>query len=93
MDEGRYVLGDQVINVNDRLARLDNGTIAGSTLTLERAVGNYMEFTGASLVDAVKTVTVNPARLLGMEEGIGTMAIGAGSTWWFLTAISRSNLR
>jgi len=77
MDEGRYVLGDQVINVNNRLARLDNGTIAGSTLTLERAVGNYMEFTGASLVDALKTVTVNPARLLGMKKEIGTMAIGS----------------
>ncbi|MBS3787478.1 N-acetylglucosamine-6-phosphate deacetylase [Candidatus Bipolaricaulota bacterium] len=77
MDEGRYVLGDQPIIVNDRLARLDNGTIAGSTLTLEKAARNYMKFTGVSLVDAVKAVTVNPAKLLGMEDEIGTMDLGS----------------
>ncbi|MFB6290326.1 MAG: N-acetylglucosamine-6-phosphate deacetylase [Candidatus Bipolaricaulia bacterium] len=77
MDKGSYVLGDQKIIVNDRLARLENGTIAGSTLTLERAVGNYMEFTGASLVNAVTAVTLNPAKLLGMEDEIGTMTVGS----------------
>ncbi|MBS3788120.1 MAG: N-acetylglucosamine-6-phosphate deacetylase [Candidatus Bipolaricaulota bacterium] len=73
MEDGRYILGDQEIFVEEGLARLDNGTIAGSTLTLEKAVKNYMEFTGVGLLDAIRTVTLNPARLLSMEEEIGTI--------------------
>lgn len=73
MEDGRYILGDQEIFVENGLARLENGTIAGSTLTLEAAVKNYREFTRAGLLGAIRTVTLNPARLLNMEEEIGTI--------------------
>lgn len=73
MDDGRYILGDQEIFVENGLAKLKDGTIAGSTLTLDTAVKNYREFTGAGLLDAIRTVTLNPARLLSMEEEIGTI--------------------
>jgi N-acetylglucosamine-6-phosphate deacetylase len=76
MSDGQYVLGDQDIYVEDGLAKLENGTIAGSTLTLEKAVKNYLEFTGASLLDAIKTVTTNPADLLGLKDEIGTLSPG-----------------
>ncbi|MEF8799118.1 MAG: N-acetylglucosamine-6-phosphate deacetylase [Candidatus Bipolaricaulota bacterium] len=77
MDEGEYLLGDKKISIKHGLARLEDGTIAGSTLTLIDAVKNYVKFTGASLIDAVKAVTVNPAKLLGVEDQIGTMDIGS----------------
>lgn len=77
MDEDEYLLGDKKISVKNGLARLEDGTIAGSTLTLIDAVKNYIEFTEASLIDAVKAVTVNPAKLLGVEDQIGTMDIGS----------------
>jgi N-acetylglucosamine-6-phosphate deacetylase len=76
MDDGQYVLGDQKIYVEDGLAKLENGTIAGSTLTLEKAVENYLEFTGVSLLEAIKTVTTNPADLLGLKGQIGTVNQG-----------------
>jgi len=76
MSDGQYVLGDQDIYVENGLAKLENGTIAGSTLTLEKAVKNYLEFTGASLLDGLKTVTTNPADLLGLKEEIGTLDPG-----------------
>jgi N-acetylglucosamine-6-phosphate deacetylase len=77
MEDGQYVLGDQEITVEDGLAKLDDGTIAGSTLTLDRAVENYVNFSGATLLDAVRAVTLNPARLLGKADQIGTMKEGS----------------
>jgi len=77
MDDGRYVLGDQEISVENGLAKLDNGTIAGSTLTLDRAVENYVNFSGATLLDTVRAVTLNPAKLLGKTDLIGTMKEGS----------------
>jgi len=77
MEDGQYVLGDQEITVEDGLAKLDDGTIAGSTLTLDRAVENYVNFTGATLLDAVRAVTLNPARLLNRADQIGSMKEGS----------------
>jgi N-acetylglucosamine-6-phosphate deacetylase len=76
MEDGRYVLGDQEIVVEEGLAKLENGTIAGSTLTLENAVSNFIDFTGVSLPEAIRTVTLNPADLLGMAGEIGTLEEG-----------------
>ncbi|MBS3766200.1 N-acetylglucosamine-6-phosphate deacetylase [Candidatus Bipolaricaulota bacterium] len=77
MDDGEYVLGDQEIIVENGLAKLDNGTIAGSTLTLDNAVSNYLEFTDAELLEAIQAVTVNPADLLDRTGDIGTMKKGS----------------
>jgi N-acetylglucosamine-6-phosphate deacetylase len=63
--------------VTNGLAKIEDGTIAGSTLTMEAAVKNFMEFTGIPLAKAIRTATLNPARLLGMEEEIGSMKKGS----------------
>ena len=77
MDDGDYLLGDQEITVTNGLAKIEDGTIAGSTLTMETAMKNFMDFTGVSLTKAIRTATLNPARLLGMEEEIGSMKRGS----------------
>ncbi|MCF7875909.1 N-acetylglucosamine-6-phosphate deacetylase [Candidatus Bipolaricaulota bacterium] len=77
LEDGKYVLGNQEITVEDGLAKIDNGTIAGSTLTMESALKNYIEFTGIPLAEAIKTVTLNPAKLLGREKEIGSMEPGS----------------
>ena len=68
MPEGRYQLGEYAVVVDATGARLEDGTLAGSILTMDQAVRNMMAFTGCSLSDAVQMASVNPARLLGLKH-------------------------
>ena len=76
LGDGRYSLAGQEIIVEGGIARLTDGTLAGSTLTMERAVKNFMRFTNLSLPKAVQAATLNPARLLGLEQRKGSIAVG-----------------
>ena len=62
MPDGRYRLGTLDVEVKDGRC-LSEGRLAGSVLTLDRAMRNAMEFGQWSLPDAVRTVTINPARI------------------------------
>lgn len=79
MGNGCYELGGQSVVVENDSARLENGTLAGSILTIASALRNFRINTGVCIIDAVKTVTANPAKLLGMEESIGNIEIGRNS--------------
>lgn len=56
--------------------KFKNGTIAGSSLTMIKAVRNAVNVCGISLVDAVRLASLNPARLLGVETGKGSIEPG-----------------
>jgi N-acetylglucosamine-6-phosphate deacetylase len=58
--------------------RLEDGTLAGSTLTLDRAVRSMVTFAGARVEDALAMATEVPARLLGRID-IGRIAPGAAA--------------
>lgn len=62
-------LGPHGIHRAGDVVRDDRGVLAGSTLTMDRAVRNLMEFTGCNLREAVRAATEAPARLLGVERG------------------------
>ena len=89
---GRYRLGEMEIEVEEnpdsgRLAcRNTEGTLAGSVLTLDQAVHNMMEFTGVAFQDAVTMATLNPARLLGLEQRKGSLHPGADADLVVLNA-------
>jgi N-acetylglucosamine-6-phosphate deacetylase len=69
MAPGRYRLGLMDCVVDETSARLaGDGRLAGSVLPLDRAVRNLRAFTGASLQDAIATVTSTPARVLGLTD-------------------------
>ena len=68
LPDGEYVLGDNEIFVQDGAARLADGTLAGSTLTLKQAVRNMIEEIGVHPVDALRMASLNPARTLGLEH-------------------------
>ncbi len=76
MPTGRYRLGDFEVTVDATSARLADGTLAGSILTLDAALRNLMRFTGCTFQDALKTVTLTPARLLGLDDRRGQLAPG-----------------
>ncbi|MFH2068014.1 MAG: N-acetylglucosamine-6-phosphate deacetylase [Candidatus Omnitrophota bacterium] len=52
------------------------GTLVGTTLGLNQMIGRLIKFTGCTLETAIKTVTENPARALGIEKRKGSLAIG-----------------
>ena len=57
--------------------RLPDGTLAGSRLSLDRALHHLRDFAGVGLVEAVAACTSRPAQLLGVEARHGTLRRGA----------------
>jgi N-acetylglucosamine-6-phosphate deacetylase len=75
--DGRYWLGPLEVEVADGVARLlTDGTIAGSTLTLDRAFKRAVTVDGLSVEDAATALSATPARLLGMDDRIGSLEPG-----------------
>ena len=68
---GRYALGDLEVEADDDGALRLSGTpyLTGSTLTMERAIGNCADFAGIPLASAINMATVNPARLFDGVSG------------------------
>ncbi|MEO6801610.1 MAG: N-acetylglucosamine-6-phosphate deacetylase [Granulicella sp.] len=66
MPEGTYILGGMQVEVANGRA-LANGVLAGSVLTMDRAVANFARFTGADLSTVTTLASRNPAALLGLE--------------------------
>jgi N-acetylglucosamine-6-phosphate deacetylase len=62
------------------------GSLAGSVLTMDRAVRNVTEFAGWSLRDAVRAATLNPARAVGMAASRGMLAPGADADFVVLNS-------
>lgn len=73
-DDGPAVLGDRTVDVQEGVARLANGTIAGSVLTMDVAA-RALVAAGATVTEAVLAATRVPAELAGRPE-IGTLAPG-----------------
>jgi N-acetylglucosamine-6-phosphate deacetylase len=74
--DGEYVLGPMKVIVKDGKARVESGALAGSTLTLERAVVNVARWTDVGLGSAWQMASLNPARQLGMAGHVGRVAPG-----------------
>ena len=62
--------------VIDGAPRLEDGTIAGSVLSMDRAVANCMKFAGVSLEQAVEMAALSPARAVGCDRAKGSLAPG-----------------
>jgi N-acetylglucosamine-6-phosphate deacetylase len=76
MPDGKYMLGGLEVTVIGGVCRDSGGRLAGSTLTLDRALRNIVKL-GASIEDAVRMLTLNPATLLGIEFKKGALRTGA----------------
>ncbi|WP_433573831.1 N-acetylglucosamine-6-phosphate deacetylase [Streptomyces sp. CA-251247] len=75
--DGRYQLGPLAVDVTDGVARLvDGGSIAGSTLTLDTAFRRAAIVDRLPVEDIVRAISANPAKLLGMDDTIGSLEPG-----------------
>jgi N-acetylglucosamine-6-phosphate deacetylase len=76
MPPGKHLLGDFEVSVDETSARLADGTLAGSILSLDQAVRNLVDVTGCALSEALATVTTTPARAVGVDGERGRIAPG-----------------
>lgn len=84
MRDGNYRLGNFEVTVSGGVARNSEGKLAGSTLTLDRALRTMVSL-GVPLIDAVRMATVLPARRLGLAGKKGLIAVGADADILALT--------
>jgi N-acetylglucosamine-6-phosphate deacetylase len=64
------------VTVKEGVARIATGSLAGSTLTMDRAVRNAIAAADLSLAEALRMAGYNPARVIGMEEKKGSLEPG-----------------
>jgi N-acetylglucosamine-6-phosphate deacetylase len=83
MPDGKYHLGMFVVTVSGGVCRNAEGRLAGSTLTLDRALRNIVAL-GIPLASALRMVTANPARQIGLGTRKGVLAPGADADLVFL---------
>ena len=76
MPDGTYHLGSYQVEVREGRCE-SHGKLAGSVLTMDRAVRNVMKFAGISFQDAIRLATLNPARVLGVEKRKGSLRVGS----------------
>lgn len=83
--DGDYMLGSLHVTVIDGVARVDSGSIAGSTLTQDVALRRAVQ-AGVPLADAVDALTRTPARAVGVSDGLGALEPGLLADAVLLTA-------
>lgn len=76
LEDGSYQLGAQIVNVKNGEARTDDGSLAGSTCSLDQAVRNMVFASGVPVWEAVQMASAVPANYLGLSQRIGAIAVG-----------------
>ena len=74
--DGVSELGGQTVYVKNGEARLEDGTLAGSVLRMNRAIENMVEKVGVPFTQAVDYATINPARMLKIDDEAGSIKVG-----------------
>lgn len=77
MPEGRYEMGRLPVMVQNGACRLEDGTLAGSVLTLDAALRNFMAATGWPLVQAWPATSLSQAQAMGIDKEVGRIRPGA----------------
>lgn len=76
LPEGEYTLGGQKIIYKGIVCRLEDGTVAGSVLHLNKGVWNVFENSDIPLYECVNCASLNPATVLGLEKNKGSLDVG-----------------
>ena len=77
LPEGTHSFAGRTVVLKDGAVRLSNGTLAGSALTLDRAVRNMVTLAGVSWSDAIRMATLTPAAIAGVSHRKGCIQPGA----------------
>ena len=74
MSDGDYQLGKLKVHVQDHIVRTEDGSLAGSTLTIDRAVSNLADYANISFAQAWLHGSFYPAKALGIDDTLGSIA-------------------
>ena len=69
-------LGKSELHANGKISLAGTPYLAGASLFLDTGIPNAVRFTDASLSDAIEMTSINPARLLGIEDRVGSVEVG-----------------
>jgi N-acetylglucosamine-6-phosphate deacetylase len=86
MPDGQYQLGPITVDVKDGKCT-SNGSLAGSVLTMDRAVRNVTQFADWTLRDAVRAASLNAAKAVGLAADHGILAPGASADFLVLSPL------
>lgn len=84
--DGNYSIAGNAVTVKDKIARTLDGALAGSTLTLDKAIKNLMLFCNIPLEDAIISATEAPAREVGIFDKYGSLDVGKRADILFISA-------
>jgi len=76
LPDGDYMLDDRSVHIQDGAVRLPNGTLAGSVLTMERALQNVCAASGRPISEMWVTSSLNAARAIGISARKGSLEVG-----------------
>ena len=76
LPDGKYELLEQVVTVKDGKATLPDGTIGGSTGTMEGCLRTMVQLAGVPMHEAVRMATFNPAKVIKLDKSMGSIEIG-----------------
>ncbi len=76
MPDGEYSIDERTITIRDGVVRLPSGTLAGSTLTMDRALRNFVAATGEPLAAVWQASSLNAARAVGVSARKGSLEVG-----------------
>ncbi|CAM4242246.1 hypothetical protein BAMA_03095 [Bacillus manliponensis] len=85
LGDGTYQLGGFAVSVQDGRATTSEGSLAGSTLSLLDGVKNMMKWTNASLLESFHMASLVPAKSIGVDREIGSIAQGKRADFLVLT--------
>ncbi len=75
LGDGQYLLGEKQVWVKDGIARIEEGNLAGSTLTHDGALRNIVDI-GMSLEDGITMLSTTPAKVIGVDDHKGNIEKG-----------------
>lgn len=76
LPDGEYSIDERTVAIKDGIVRLPDGTLAGSTLTMERGLRNFLAATGEPLANVWQTSSLNAARAIGVSARKGSLEPG-----------------
>ncbi|MGD6737774.1 N-acetylglucosamine-6-phosphate deacetylase [Photobacterium leiognathi subsp. mandapamensis] len=84
LSDGKYQLGAQMITVTNGEARTDDGSLAGSTCSLDQALRNMIMLAGVPEWEAVQMATSVPAKYVGIDDKLGFIKPGYNASFALL---------
>ncbi|TNV19586.1 N-acetylglucosamine-6-phosphate deacetylase [Buttiauxella sp. B2] len=76
MPDGDYSICGYQVTMHNGIVRTESGGLAGSTLTLDAAVRNMVNHVGVCAEDAIHMASLHPAKMLGLDKELGSLAVG-----------------